>query len=809
MVPEIHRFEQGVPIFFEKDRDTANSQSSHNNLKLDEEIINILPLKETVMFPEVIMPLVVTREASMQLIDDTVVKDKKIISMHALKDSSIKKPTANDIYNIGVISVIHSMLRLPDQQRLIVQGIKRVKIIEIISEQPYITAKIAEVPDIVDWDSSEETQMEALKRNVAAAWQKLITLSQNMPDELQAISHNISDPSLLADTISLHFSMDPETKQDLLETVGIKRRLKKVLSLLSREIEVLELGAKIQNEVSGELSKSQKEYFLREQIKAIRRELGEKEDGSDEIEELTIKIEEAEMPQEAYKQATREVERLARINPSSPEYTLSRTYIDWLVTLPWSIYSKESLDIKAVAKSLDKDHYGLEKIKDRILEYLSVRKFKNDENGRHPILCLSGPPGVGKTSLGKSIAKAIGRKFIRISLGGVRDEAEIRGHRRTYIGALPGQIIQGMKRAETHNPVFMLDEIDKVASDYRGDPASALLEVLDPEQNSTFRDHYLEVPFDLSKVFFITTANRLDTISPPLRDRMEILEIAGYTEEEKIEIAKRHLIPKQLEEHGLSKNNISFAKDGIIEIIRGYTREAGVRTLERQMASVCRKCAREWAEGRDTVVKINKAQVHKYLGSPRFMVEELDRRVSDAGVMVGMAWTATGGDILYIEASKMPGKGHLQITGQLGDVMKESAQIAYSYVKAHAEELGIAPDFYESIDIHLHVPAGAIPKDGPSAGVTLISAIVSLLTGRKAVNKLAMTGEITLRGKVLPIGGLKEKLLAARRSGINQVIVPISNKKDVLEDVPESVLSDLKINYVESIQEVLELALEK
>ena len=809
MNPEIERLEQGIPIFFEGDNPSNDPQSQHKDINLDNEIISILPLKETVMFSEVVMPLIVTRDASMELIDNTVVKERKIVSLNALKNPNIEKPNSTDIYDIGVLSVIHSMLRLPDQQRLIVQGLKRVKITEIISETPYITAKVREIPDIIDWEPSDETEMEALKRNVAAAWQKLISLSPNLPDELKAISLNLNDPSLLANTITLHFALSTDVKQDILETLGIKKRLKKILSHLFREIEVLELGAKIQNEVSGELNKSQKEYFLREQIKAIRRELGEHEDPKEEIEELLAKIKEAQMPEEAEKQALRELDRLGKINPSSPEYTISRTYIDWLITLPWSKYSIDDLNIPKVAKSLDADHYGLEKIKDRILEYLSVRKFKNNENSRHPILCLSGPPGVGKTSLGKSIANAIGRKFIRISLGGVRDEAEIRGHRRTYIGALPGQIIQGMKRAETHNPIFMLDEIDKVASDFRGDPASALLEVLDPEQNSTFRDHYLEVPFDLSKVFFITTANQLDTINPPLRDRMEILEITGYTEEEKIEIAKQHLIPKQIKEHGLTKSNISFNKAGIIELIRGYTREAGVRTLERQIATVCRKCARSWAEGNEICIKIDKTQVHKYLGSPRFANEELDKRVSEAGIMVGMAWTAAGGDILYIEASKMAGTGDLKITGQLGDVMKESTQIAYSYVRSHATELGIDAKFYENTDIHIHVPAGAIPKDGPSAGITIISAIVSLLTGRKAVHRLAMTGEVTLRGKVLPIGGVKEKLLAARRAGINEVIVPMSNKKDVLEDVPISVLKDMKVNYVENISEVLNLALEK
>jgi len=800
------RLEQGIPIFFENDREESSNETKINEIEFNDKIINILPLKESVMFSKVIMPLIVTRKESMMLIDDSVLKEDKIVSIHLMKD--IKENTV-DLYNVGVVSVIHSMMKLPNEQRIIVQGIKRVKIKEVIEEHPYMKARVEELQDIIDYSAAEETEMEALKRNLGASWQKLVKLSPNMPDEFQAIPLNIANSALLTDTIALHLPIDSQDKQELLETLGIRARMRLLLAHILREIELFELGAKIQNDAHGEISKSQKEYFLREQIKAIKRELGDFDEADSELDEIEAKIDEANMTEEADKQARKELSRLERINPASPEYTVSRTYIDWLISLPWEKFSEENIDIPKVAKSLDADHYGLASIKDRILEYLSVVKFKQEKNARHPILCLVGPPGVGKTSLGKSIAKAIGRRFVRISLGGVRDEAEIRGHRRTYIGALPGQIIQGMKRAEYSNPLFMLDEIDKVNSDFRGDPASALLEVLDPEQNSTFRDHYIEVTYDLSKVFFITTANNLDTISGPLRDRMEILELSGYTEEEKLEIAKRHLIPKQINEHGLSKDNISFLKDGILEIIRGYTREAGVRTLERQIASVCRKTARKWAEGEEKTVKINKKQVHEFLGSPRYVNEELDDRVKDPGIMVGMAWTSAGGDILYIEATKMPGHGGLQITGQLGDVMKESAQIAYSYIKANAESLGLAPNFYESIDIHLHVPAGAIPKDGPSAGITLASAIVSLLTGKKAVDRVSMTGELTLRGKVLPIGGLKEKLLAAKRAGINTVIVPKANKKDVEEDIPKTIREELNIHYVGNIKEVFDIAIEK
>ena len=788
---------------------TLGSESIGERGVVVPEELSLLPIKDTVLFPMVVMPLIVSRESSMKLVDDAVVGDTRIIALATLKDPNVEAPKIDDIYQIGVAAAIHTMLRMADHQRLIVQGLKRIRIKEVIQSEPYIRVRVEEMPDIQDWTEDENVEIEALRRNVGTAFQKVVALSPNMPDELQTIVANVVKPGVLADTIALHIPIDNAEKQDLLETPGTRERLRKLLAILMREIEVLELGSKIQSQVHSEMGKMQREYYLREQMKAIQRELGEGDERTAEIDELRQKIVEAKMPEEGEKEAMRELDRLSRMSPAAPEYTVSRTYIDWLISLPWNEYTTDNLDIPLVHKTLDDDHYGLDKVKDRILEYLSVRKFKQEGEMRHPILCFVGPPGVGKTSLGKSIANALGRKFIRMSLGGIRDEAEIRGHRRTYIGALPGQIIQSIKRSGSHNPVFMLDEIDKVGADFRGDPSSALLEVLDPEQNSTFRDHYLEVTFDLSKVLFITTANVLDTILPPLRDRMEVLEIAGYTEEEKVEIAKRHLIPKQLDEHGLTKTkHITFSKDGIAEIIRGYTREAGVRNLERQIASICRKTAREFAEGRTEPVKVNAKQVHQYLGVPRHMYEELTDRTNEPGIAVGLAWTPTGGDVLFIEATKMEGGKQLTITGQLGDVMKESAQAALSYVRSHADLLGIKTDFYKDSDIHLHVPAGAIPKDGPSAGVTMLTALASLLSGRKVRPRLAMTGEITLRGKVLPIGGVKEKILAARRAGVETVIVPKENRKDIIENVPKNVLSDMKVEYVEDVSQVLALALE-
>lgn len=795
----------------ERETDVAGHEPESNAERglVIPDVLSLLPIKDTVLFPMAVMPLIVSRESSMKLVDDAVMSDTRIIAIATLKDSNVEVPQVSDIYDVGVAATIHTMVRLPEHQRMIVQGLRRIHIKECVQTEPYIRVRVEEIPEVKDWTDEQNVEMEALRRNVGEAFQKVVALSSNLPDELQNIVTSITRPAVLADTISLHLPIPVAEKQDLLETPGTRTRLRKLLAILLREVEVLELGSKIQSQVHSEMGKTQREYYLREQIKALQRELGETDERTAEIEELRQKISDACMPEEAEKEALRELDRLSHMPPAAPEYTVARTYIDWLISLPWNVYTEDNLDIRQVRRILDEDHYGLEKVKDRILEYLAVRKFKQEGDIRHPILCFVGPPGVGKTSLGRSIARALGRKFVRMSLGGVRDEAEIRGHRRTYIGALPGQIIQGIKRAGSHNPVFMLDEIDKVGADFRGDPSSALLEVLDPEQNSTFRDHYLEVTFDLSKVLFITTANVLDTVLPPLRDRMEVLEIAGYTEEEKLGIAKRHLIPKQLEEHGLKRGeHISFTKEGILEIIRGYTREAGVRNLERQIAAICRKTAREFAEGRTEPVKVNRKLVHEFLGVPRYTYEELADRVDEPGVAVGLAWTPTGGDVLFVEATKMQGGKQLSTTGQLGEVMRESAQAALSYVRSHAEELGISPDFYQNSDLHLHVPAGAIPKDGPSAGVTMVTALASLLSGRKVRPRVAMTGEITLRGKVLPVGGIKEKVLAARRAGVETVILPRDNRKDVEEDIPEDIRKEMKIEYVDSVDEVLNLALE-
>ncbi|MDO8589199.1 MAG: endopeptidase La [Armatimonadota bacterium] len=771
--------------------------------------LSLLPLRGTVLFPLVVQPLQTARESSVKLIDDAVVSEPRVIAVSALKDPTVEEPTLSDIYSVGVAAAIHTMLRLPDGQRMIVQGLRRIRILEAVQTEPYLRVRIAPLPDVTDWTSEQELEIEALKRNISSMFQKAVSLSPNMPDELQSVITTVNRPNILVDTIAAHLPLALEEKQDLLETVGVRERMAKLLNLLTREVELLQLGSKIQSEVRSELEKTQREYYLREQLKAIHRELGETDERTVELDELRLKIAEAKMAPEAEKQANRELERLSRMPSQAPEYTVSRTYIDWLVSLPWSVNTEDNLDIPRVRQILDEDHYGLEKVKDRILEYLSVRRFKEQGEIRHPILCFVGPPGVGKTSLGKSIARAMGRKFVRISLGGIRDEAEIRGHRRTYIGALPGQIIQAIRRAESNNPVFMLDEIDKVGADFRGDPSSALLEVLDPEQNSSFRDHYVESPFDLSKTMFITTANILDTILPPLRDRMEVLELGGYTEEEKLEIAKRHLLPKQLAEHGLKADeHISFLDDAITAITRGYTREAGVRNLEREIASVCRKVTREFAEGRTEAVKVDAERVSQYLGAPRFLHEEIKDRTSEPGVAVGLAWTPTGGEVLFIEATKMTGGKTLTLTGQLGDVMKESAQAALSYVRSHAQELDIDPSFFKKSDIHLHVPAGAIPKDGPSAGVTMTTALVSLLTGRRVKNDVAMTGEVTLRGKVLPIGGIKEKVLAARRAGLTTIILPEESRKDVLEDLPKDVQDEMSFVYVREVGQVLEAALE-
>ncbi len=783
------------------------------NLTIPEEIA-LLPLRDMVVFPILVSPIAVSRESSVRLVDEAVAAGDRIIGVVAMRDAAIEKPTAKDIYPVGCAVVVRMMAKAPDGIKMIVQGIQRFEILQVLNEEPYLKARIRLLNESTDALTEEQKlEQEALRRQIANTFQRIVQLSPNMPDELAALSTNVDDAVQMVDLIAAHMPISTAEKQEILETRTFTERMQKLLAILTREAQVLELGSKLQSQVSSEINKTQRDYYLREQMKAIQKELGDGDDRGSEIEELKAKIAEANMPEDALKEANRELGRLERMSAGSPEYTVARSYIDWLVALPWSVSSDDKLDINEVKKVLDADHFGLGKVKDRILEYLSVRKFKSEGATRQPIICLVGPPGVGKTSLGKSIARAMGKQFVRVSLGGVRDEAEIRGHRRTYIGALPGQIIQGIKRAGTNNPLFILDEVDKVNSDFRGDPSSALLEVLDPEQNSTFRDNYLDVPFDLSKVLFMTTANQLDTIQPALRDRMEIIEIAGYTQEEKTEIAKRHLVPKELAEHGLTEEQLEFTDAGIAYLIRGYTREAGVRNLEREIASVCRKATRAFAE-RDSEAEplakivVDEAQVAAYLGSPRFEYEEVKERGSVPGVATGLVWTPVGGDVVFIEASRMEGGKSLQLTGQLGDVMRESAQAALSYIRAHAESLGIDPAFYASSDLHIHVPAGAIPKDGPSAGVTMASAIASLLTGRPIRPLLAMTGEITLSGKVLPVGGIKEKVLAARRAGIRTIILPERNKKDLLEDIPDELRANMNFIFASDITDVLHAALE-
>jgi ATP-dependent Lon protease len=767
------------------------------------DLLSILPLRDTVLFPQAVLPLAVARVPSVRLVDEAL-GGSRLIGVITQRDPAMEEPGPGDLFTVGTAAVIHKVLRQPDGTlRLVVQGIARFRVVEIVQREPFLKARIEEV---LEADApAGDLEVEALTRSAAALFQKVIALSPLLPDELAGVALSISDPGRLTDVIGASLpTLGTATKQELLEMADVKLRLQKLVAALTKEAEVLELGSKIQSQVQSEMSKNQREYYLREQMKAIQKELGEADERGQEIQDLREKIEAAGMSEEARKEALRELDRLAKMPPAAAEYTVTRTYLDWLIALPWRKETADQLDIGSAGRILDEDHWGLEKVKDRILEYLAVKKIR--PGGKDPILCFVGPPGVGKTSLGKSIARALGRRFVRISLGGVRDEAEIRGHRRTYIGALPGQIIQGLRRAESKNPVFMLDEIDKLGMDFRGDPASALLEVLDPEQNSAFRDHYVDVPFDLSKALFITTANILDPVPPALRDRMEMLELPGYTEEEKVVIAQRHLIPKQTAEHGLVVDqDIAFTEDAVRLLIRNYTREAGLRNLEREIATLCRKVARRRAEGQGEKVTISPAVVTEYLGAPRYLLEELEERTRVPGVAVGLAWTAAGGDILFVEATRMKGGKTLTLTGQLGDVMKESAQAGLSWVRSHAAELGIAANFWEASDIHLHVPAGAIPKDGPSAGVTMVTALVSLLRGRSVRPDIAMTGEITLSGRVLPVGGIKEKVLAAKRAGVKSVILPKRNEKNLLEDVPQAARDSMTFHLVESIPEVIGL----
>jgi ATP-dependent Lon protease len=789
-------------------RETTDPESIQRFYGFDEDIsgvavpaeLPILPLRGVVIFPSAIVPLLISRGASLRLVESCLRGDR-MLGMLAQKNPEEESPEPSGLYSRGTAGRILKMLKYPDGSvRILVQGLRRIEVVHYPQREPFLKAEIRHLQDVLQ----PSKDLDAIQAHMVNQFAKFVSMIPYLPDELQVVVMNIKDAGKVTDLIASNLNISIEEKQDLLSTLDVRARLEKLSAILNREIELLELGHRIQSQVQSELNKNQKEFYLRQQLKAIQRELGEGDGKGAEIEELRKRVEEAKMPPEARKAAEHELERLRMIPPESAEHTVVRTYLDWLVTLPWSTSTEDNLDTNHARQVLDEDHFDLEKIKERILEYLAVRQLRKDPKG--PILCFVGPPGVGKTSLGRSIARAMGRRFVRLSLGGIRDEAEIRGHRRTYIGALPGRIIQNLKNAGSNNPLFMLDEIDKLGMDFRGDPASALLEVLDPEQNNTFQDHYLDVPFDLSRVMFITTANLLDPIPPPLRDRMEVIELAGYTEEEKVEIARRHLIPKQLTENGLSAENLRFDEDALVHVIRAYTREAGLRNLEREIGGVCRKVARAITEGRTEPVVCTAAKVREFLGPERFFAEVAER-TEEPGVAVGLAWTPNGGDILFIEATRMAGKKTLTLTGQLGDVMKESAQAALSYVRSRAERLGIAPDFYETSDVHVHVPAGAIPKDGPSAGVTMVTAIASLLTGRHVRPNVAMTGEITLRGKVLPVGGIKEKVLAAKRAGIETVIMSRRNEKD-LEDVRDEARRALRFVFVETMDEVLEHALE-
>lgn len=766
------------------------------------EELPLLPVRDIVIFPYMIIPLFVGREMSISAVEEALSKDR-IIMLAAQKDASEEDPDPNQINKVGTASLIMRMLKLPDGRiKILVQGLSRAEIIDYIEKKPCYKVKIRKIEEI---QPSENIESEALVRTVKEQVEKIISLGKPISPDVMVIIENVDDLGKLADLVSSNIGFKLEDNQKILEIVDPVERLKKVNELLNRELQLLEVQAKIQSHAKEEISKTQKEYFLREQLRAIQQELGETDDRMQELEEYRKKILKAKMPKEVEKEAMKNLKRLEMMHPDSAESSVIRTYLDWMVELPWSKATKDSIDIKKAAKILDEDHYDLERIKERILEFLSVRKLNEKIKG--PILCFVGPPGVGKTSLGKSIARALNRKFIRMSLGGLKDEAEIRGHRRTYIGALPGKIIQGIKQAGTKNPVFMLDEIDKVGTDFRGDPASALLEVLDPEQNNSFQDHYLNVPFDLSNVMFITTANQLDTIPPALRDRMEIISLSGYTEEEKIAIAKKYLIPRQIKENGLKDKDISFTDDAIRIIISQYTKEAGLRNLERQIANVCRKVARKRAEGDKKPVVVKGEDVSKYLRAPIFL-PEVGREKGQIGIATGLAWTPYGGDVLYVEVSIVKGKGNLTITGQLGDVMKESAQAAFTFARLSASKYNVDEDFYLKNDIHIHVPEGAIPKDGPSAGVTMLTAMISALAKLPVRMDLAMTGEITLRGRVLPVGGIREKALAALANGIKTVIIPYENSKD-LEDLPKYVKKQIKFVLVKNVEEILEIAFEK
>jgi ATP-dependent Lon protease len=765
-----------------------------------QEDLAVMPLKNTVVFPHQVVPLAVGREKSLNLLR-FLDEENKIIGLIAQKDGNVEDPEEGDLYEWGTAAMILKKFKMPDgSEQLIVQGMYRVRVLGFTQTEPHFEATVTPAQEVV----YESVEIDALVNNLKMLFQKIVDLSPYLTSEHRVMVLNTEDPSKLADIIASQVNFSVAEKQEILEIIDVKERLTKVHYLLNKEMQVLELGSKIQSQVQGELNRTQRQYYLREQLKAIKKELGEYEDESSEIEELREKLADAKMPKEVAKVAEKELNRLSRMSPMASEYTVSRTYLDWLLEMPWNKRTRDRINVTKAESILEEDHYGLEKVKKRILEYLAVRQLKADMKG--PILCFVGPPGVGKTSLGRSIARALGRKFSRMSLGGVRDEAEIRGHRRTYVGALPGRIIQEIKKLGSKNPLIMLDEIDKLGMDFRGDPSSALLEVLDPEQNNTFTDHYLEVPFDLSKVMFIATANMQDPIPPALRDRMEVIEINGYTEEEKLKIAERYLVPKQLEAHGLAGEQVVFTNRSLHAVINSYTREAGVRNLERELATIIRGVAKEIVEGKRKTQKMTPTVVSRYLGPERFY-SEVSERTARPGVATGMAWTPVGGDILFIEASKMPGKGSLNLTGKLGDVMKESASAALSFLRSNSETFGIEQDFYSKYDTHIHVPAGAIPKDGPSAGITMFVALYSLYANRKVRDNLSMTGEITLRGMVLPVGGIKEKVLAAKRAGITTVIMPEKNRKD-LEEIPKKNIDNMTFHFVKEIDQVVELAFE-
>jgi ATP-dependent Lon protease len=787
-----------------KDNDVVVSeQAKEAQILTGERSLPILPVRDTVLFPHAVLPLTVGRESSVQLINQ--LGEEKSIVVVAQREARVDTPQPTDLYGIGTLATVHKVVKMPNQSLFVfTEGVERVHVRDYQQLTPFMRATVEPISE-----KSTETgpEIEALQRNVLTLFQQIVTGSPTLSDELQTVAINIDEPGRLVDFIASSLpSLSTTDKQEILEIIDVKARLQKINKHLAKELEVQQLRNKIQTEVQDQVQHSQREYYLREQMKAIQKELGEQDETQRDTEELKKKIEAAGMPEEVKKEALKELTRLGRMSPMAADYSVTRNYIEWLAVLPWSKSSGTDVDIARAKEILDEDHYDLQKVKDRILDYLSVRRLKPGMKG--PILCFVGPPGVGKTSLGRSIARSLGRKFSRISLGGMHDEAELRGHRRTYIGALPGQIIQSLRRAETNDPVFMMDEVDKLGRDFRGDPASALLEVLDPEQNSTFRDNYLDVPFDLSKVLFICTANVLDPIPEPLRDRMEIIELQGYIEDEKVHIAFRYLIPRQIEENGLKPEQIEFSEEVVRYIIRHYTREAGVRNLERNIGTMCRKQARRIAEGNTDKLVLTKDVVQEFLGGIKVRVDtEIAERTKRPGVAVGLAWTPAGGDVLFIEANKMKGKGSFSMTGQLGQVMQESMQAALTWVRSNAKQLGLDEEFLKELDIHIHVPAGAVPKDGPSAGVTMATALVSLLTGTQVRPLTAMTGEITLSGNVLPVGGIKEKVLAAKRAGVRDVILPSENRQNVEEDLTPEQLEGVQVHYVNSIDEALAIAL--